>query len=212
MKSSPARPCWLWLAGAAVSLALLGPQAAHAGCDPSHLSHPSATRSIFRLDGAASSVQFDAKAFLHDFSGKTSKIQGAIGLAEPDQPTAAAACIRIDAASLDTGNATRDATMRNEHLETDKFPEIFFELTQVEHPRRVADVWEFEASGTLTLHGVARPIVIPIQARPAGNAMQISGQVPLKMSDYGIRQPKLLFVTVDDQVLVRFDVTAARVP
>ena len=38
--------------------------------------------------------------------------------------------------------------------------------------------------------------------------MRLTAKLPIKMSDYQIRIPKLLFVTIEDQVQVSFDVLA----
>jgi polyisoprenoid-binding protein YceI len=169
---------------------------------------PAKPRLVYRLDGAKSLVRFDAKAFMHDFTGKTSQVQGTVRLVDLDRLTGAEACIRIDAASLDTDNSTRDGIMREDHLETAKFPAIDFVLKQVEGMRRQSGGWEFGARGTLSLHGVSREIFLPVRARPAEGGVRLTAEMPLKMTDYRIRIPKFLFFTVEDQVVVTFDVTA----
>lgn len=50
-----------------------------------------------------------------------------------------------------------------------------------------------------------------MSCRPAESGLRLTGEVPLKMSDHRIRIPKFLFFTVEDQVVVKFDVTATRV-
>ena len=72
--------------------------------------------------------------------------------------------------------------------------------------------WHFTVSGTLSLHGVSREIQFPVQARQDGDAVLLQGKLPVRMTDYGIRIPRFLFVTVEDQVMVSFDVTAKRAP
>ena len=66
------------------------------------------------------------------------------------------------------------------------------------------------ASGTLSLHGVEREVRFPIRAREEGETVVLTGQLPLKMTDYGIPIPRFLLLSVEDQVLVSFDVTAKR--
>ena len=157
-------------------------------------------------------MRFDAKAFMHDFAGRTSKVQGTIRLGDVDRLTDAEACVRIDAGSLETGNTTRDGIMREDHLETDKFPVIDFVLKQAESATHESWGWKFNAKGTLTLHGVGREILLPVRARQDGDAVRLTAEIPLKMTDYRIRIPKFLFFTVEDQVVVSFDVTARRTP
>jgi len=195
-----------------VALAFLGTARSAAACELPPAPPAPTPHVVFRLDGAKSVVQLDAKAFLHGFSGKTSKIQGTIRLADQERLSDAEACIRIDAGSLETGISARDAIMRDDHLETHKFPTIAFDLTHVEQGKLVADGWEFIARGLLTLRGIPREMLRPIRASRDVQAVRLTGTVPLKMSDHGIPVPKLLFLGVEDHVLVRFDVTASRTP
>jgi hypothetical protein len=101
--------------------------------------------------------------------------------------------------------------MRDDHLETRRFPSIAFDLAQVERVRGTAEGWEFLARGTLTLRNVARQIQFVVRARRDGNGVRLAGEVPVKMTDHGIPVPKFLFLTVEDGILVRFDVTATPV-
>ena len=204
-------PCpWAW--GAVASLLILGWASLAPACELPSASPPSAPRFLLRVDESRSAVALDAKAFLHSFSGRTSRIRGTVGLADPESPAGAAACFRIDAASLETGNRTRDAIMRDDHLETQRFPSIAFDLTQVERARRTADGWEFLARGALAIRGVANRVQFVVRARRDGNGVRLAGEVPVKMTDHGIPVPKFLFLTVEDAVLVRFDVTVTPAP
>ncbi len=163
---------------------------------------------VLRLIPSKSQVRFDAKAFLHSFAGTTDKIDGTIRLSDLDHLSDAEACVQIDAASLTTGNAVRDRNMREDHLETTRYPAITFQLLGVKNVRRDAQGWEFTASGTLGLHGVTRHILFPVRARREGEAVRFTGTLPLKMSEYGIARPRFLLLTVEDQVTVSFDVLA----
>ncbi len=163
---------------------------------------------LLRLDARQSQLRFDAKAFLHTFAGTTQDVVGSIRVTDLDRLSDAGACIRIDAASLTTGNTMRDRTMRADHLETAKYPTIDFSLLAVADVHRTADGWDFVATGTLALHGVKRQIVLPVRARQEGEAVRLTGRVPLQMSDYGIPIPRFLLLAVEDRVVVSFDVLA----
>ena len=179
-------------------------------CELPPLQDSARPRTVYRVVEGKGFVGFDAKAFMHDFTGKTSTVQGVIRLADQDQLTDPEACVRIDAASLDTGISTRDNIMRADHLETAKHPTIDFLLKHIEGATRQSDGWDFGAGGALSLHGVTREILLPVRVRPAEGGVRLMGEIPLKMSDYRIAIPKFLFFTVEDQVVVRFDVTATR--
>ena len=54
-----------------------------------------------------------------------------------------------------------------------------------------------------------RNIVFPVKAVRRGGDLLVSGETTLRMSDYGIPVPGFLFVKVQDQVKVMFEVVAA---
>lgn len=201
-----------WVCGAGVVVLALGAVCRAPACELPPASPASAPRLVLRVAAPESRVAFEAQAFLHSFSGRTSKIRGTVRLADAERPEGAEACFRIDAASLETGNATRDAIMRDEHLQTSRFPAIAFDLLQVEGARRAADGWEFVARGTLTLRDVTRELRFPVLARRVRDDVRLTGEVPVKMSDHGIPAPTFWFLTVEDRVLVRFDILVTRAP
>ena len=45
---------------------------------------------------------------------------------------------------------------------------------------------------------------------PAGEAVRLTGRLRLRMREYGIPLPRFLLLTVEDQVVVNFDVLARR--
>ncbi len=201
--------CVYWRSFAvAFLLGILGVAGRAVACELPPPKDPAKSWVVYRLDEARSRVRFDAKAFMHEVAGKTSKLQGTIRLGDRDRFTDAEACVRIDAASLDTDNSTRDGIMRQDHLETTRFPTIDFTLKQVEAVRRQGDGWEFGARGTLSLHGVSREILLPVRARPVDGGMRLTANVPIKMTDYRIPIPRFLLLTLEDQVVVSFDVVA----
>lgn len=195
-----------------IALGLLLFAAPASACTLPPLAPGAAPRPVYRLDPQASQVQFEAQAFLHRFGGQTSKIQGLFRGADLTRFSDAEACIQIDAASLETGNSLRDRTMRKDHLETAVFPTIDFRLERVDSVRPLGSAREAMIRGALTLHGVTRELAFPVRFWEEGAAMRLEGETPLRMTDYGIPIPSFLFLSVEDQVTVRFQVTARREP
>ncbi|MGH7370749.1 MAG: YceI family protein [Candidatus Methylomirabilales bacterium] len=148
-------------------------------------------------------VVFVADARLHDFEGRTTAVSGLVradGLAE------AVGCVVIEAKGLDTGIGLRNRFMWEDHLEVGKFPAIRFLLTGLSDLRREAGRIGLTLEGELTLHGVTRRLRIPATVSPVDGRFEVEGRTPLLMSDYGIERPAFLFVTVKDEVEVRFRV------
>ncbi|MGH9367269.1 MAG: YceI family protein, partial [Thermoanaerobaculia bacterium] len=83
--------------------------------------------SRYRLEVAGSSLRWELPATLHIVRGIAPVFHGSI---ETDAavPGGWLGRIVVPAASMVTGNRRRDRTMRDKILETDRYPEIVFEL------------------------------------------------------------------------------------
>ena len=166
---------------------------------------------VFAVDPRASQIRFDADAGWHTFTRAAGKFSGKVRVATAFPAAGAEACLEGDAASITTGIEMRDERMRERHLHTDRFPTIRFTLTGLEHLASLGDGrYGGTLRGTLTLHGVTSPLATPAEARLDENQLSIQGQVPLRLSTFGIPAPSFLFVTMKDEVLVRFRLTANR--
>jgi polyisoprenoid-binding protein YceI len=106
------------------------------------------------IDPGGSSVTFTTRHLfgLGLVRGSFAIRSGAVELAEP--VSASAVTAELDAASFRTGHASRDATVRSARLlDTDRHPRIVFVSESVS---------ETEVAGTLTAHGVSRPVRLAI--------------------------------------------------
>ena len=190
------------IASACIMLFVLVPPLPLAACDvPSTLLAGRAlseTRKILRGE-----VVFVADARLHDFEGRATAVSGRVRARGIDE---AVGCVAIEAKALDTGIGLRNRLMWEDHLEVAKFPEIRFLLAGLSDFRREAGRIGVTLEGELTLHGVTRPLRIPATVSPVDGRFEVEGRTPLLMSDYGIERPAFLFVTVKDEVEVRFRV------
>jgi polyisoprenoid-binding protein YceI len=166
----------------------------------------------FRFDPAASRVWFDADARLHSFRGETQKITGSFTLAQSSSLQLTDATVSIDAASLETGNRDRDADMRQDFLEVERFPTIEFRVVELLTPRPAANQasWDLVVQGQLTVHGITRDIKVPMIVSLAAERITARGQVHLDIRDYHIRVPRLLLIPMKSEVLIGFEVVARR--
>ncbi|MBK8098530.1 MAG: YceI family protein [Planctomycetes bacterium] len=154
-----------------------------------------------------SRVGFDAKSTLHDFSGVTSKVIGEF-VADFDDPQGAwTGRVTCEAATLATGVDGRDTAMR-EHLDTGHHAEIVFALQKFEAAKDGIDVGkqtaQGEVIGTMTIRGKDQPLRMPVTITvDASRRVVIEGQVPLKLSDYGVPVPSQLgLINMQDEVKV----------
>jgi polyisoprenoid-binding protein YceI len=164
----------------------------------------------FRIDPAESRVWFDADARLHSFRGQTQNITGSFTLQQSSPPQIADAQVSINAASLETGNRERDADMREDFLEVERFPTIALHAVEVLTARPTANEasWDVVLQAQLTVHGTTRDVQVPASVSLAPERVIARGQIHLDMRDYQIRVPRLLLVPMKSAVLVGFEMVA----
>ena len=142
--------------------------------------------------------------------GRTSQVSGALTIANG---AVTAATVTVDTRSLSTGVGLRDETLKNQYLQTNAFPTSSFVLgAAIPLGSLPADgqAISVSAGGTLNLHGQARGVTASIQARRTGPVIEVVGQIPVKLSAFGIERPDALGRTVRDDATVEFKVYFAR--
>jgi hypothetical protein len=106
----------------------------------------------WHVDPAHSSVEFEVKhMMIATVRGRFNEFEGTIEAAEDINESRVHG--KVNAASIDTNDATRDAHLRSaDFLDVDTYPEITFESTHIEPLGGP----EFQMTGDLTIHGVTR--------------------------------------------------------
>jgi len=161
-----------------------------------------------------SQVAFDAKFSMGDFSGTGEKVAGSFTLDVDDLRAPVAGALTVEVTALATGIAGRDRDMRRS-LDTDHFPTIRFTVDGVD--ASFASVTD-KADVLLTIRGqmlirdVERPMTLLGRARLRDGALWVRGDGTVRMTEFGIARPRRLFMTVADQVIVRFDLILSPEP
>ena len=165
---------------------------------------------LFHLDPAESRIWFDADARLHSFRGETQQLTGRFTLQRYSPPRLTDAIVTIAAASLSTGHPERDADMRQDFLEVERFPTIEFRVDELLVPQPIASAasWDLVLQGKLTVHGITRDVKVPTTVSVADERIAARGRIHLDMRDYGIRVPRLFLIPMKSEVLVGFEVVA----
>jgi polyisoprenoid-binding protein YceI len=154
----------------------------------SSLSRP-AKAEDYQLDDQHTSVVFAINHLGYSFCyGMFGKYSGKISF-DAKNPAASQFQFVIDAASLDTKSAKRDEHLRGpDFFNVKQFPEITFVSKSVEVKDNIMNV-----SGTLTLHGVSKPIVLPLTHMGAGPGpdqkqhVGFAGKLVIKRSEFDMK-------------------------
>ena len=123
-----------------------------------------------------------------------------------------AAEVTVDMTRLRTDVEPRDGRMRDEGLETARFPTAGFRLRQ---PVPLGDVSggrvvELRLPGDLTLHGVTRAVEFPVQARWDGATIQVAGGTRIRRADFDLEVPSLAGYRIEDTAVVELELTLVR--
>ncbi len=124
--------------------------------------------------------------------------------------------IQAETLSLRDKMSAKDAAeieraMREDVLETTRFPEIVFVSKDISMRRISGERFQVAATGFLSLHGETREQTIEAEAVTGGENIRAQGEFLLHQSDFNIKQVKALGGTlkVKDAVEISFDITAS---
>jgi len=139
--------------------------------------------SEWRMDPAASRLEFVATAQGTDFTGRFRKFTPRIRF-DPMNPAGAWFDVAIELASVDTTNAERDdALPTRDFFWTEKYPRARFTATAC---KALAAAGRFQCQGTLALRGKSRRIAFPFAWSGDARTARLSASVPLNRLDFGI--------------------------
>lgn len=126
-------------------------------------------------------------------------------LSMEENPESLKGVIEVSMSDLISDNKKRDANMQ-ETLESGLFPKAAFEVKDVVSKGGNSYILK----GMMTLHGVTKAMNFESTITQEGSKVRIKGSSVMKMSDFGIKPPKMVFLTVRDQVDLSVDVSLKR--
>jgi polyisoprenoid-binding protein YceI len=170
----------------------------------------------YALDAAHSRIGFQARhAMVTKVRGAFNEVEGSIHLDGTD-PSGSSARITIQAASIDTRNADRDAHLRgNDFFAMEEFPTITFVSTSAEQ----VDADNYRLTGDLSIRGVTKSVTVPFEFNgavvdPWGNTrVGFEGSVTINRKDWGISFNAALEaggLLVSEKVTLEFDLSLVK--
>ena len=117
--------------------------------------------------------------------------------------------IAVEPGRFSSGNLIRDANARRAVFETSEYPEAVFRSERIEsHYETLPDgaTREMRVVGVLTMHGVSKPVRVPVTVTRKGDTLLATGTFEVLLSDYEMTRPSFLGNTVDDAVRVAFEI------
>jgi polyisoprenoid-binding protein YceI len=168
------------------------------------------------FDVAHSSINFSVRHLMvSKVRGQFTKWSGSLEFDE-QEPTRARVEAQLDAASIDTKDAQRDAHLRSaDFLDTERFPTISFKSTGIE---KVGDA-RFSMKGELTIRGITKPVTLDVEYAGrakdpwGGERVGFSARTSIDRKDFGLTWNQLLEtggVLVGEKVDIELEIEAIR--
>jgi polyisoprenoid-binding protein YceI len=155
--------------------------------------------------------QFAGETIEKTAVGRTPAVTGTVTVQGSTVPSAE---FEADMTKLASDSGRRDNQLRGNGLKTNQFPTASFELTKpiaLTAPPAVGAEMDVQATGNLTLHGVTKEVTIPLKVRWSGDLIDIAGQAPIVMADYGINPPSIGgFVSVAGEGVFELQLTLVK--
>ena len=176
-----------------------------------------ATATAWAIDPTHSTVEFSVRhLMIATVKGRFAGVRGTVTQADDNDPSTAAVEVTIDAASIDTREAQRDAHLRSaDFFDVESYPVITFKS------RKVSDVRgdSFKLTGDLTIRGIAREVTLDVTAHGraadpwGGQRAGFEAAGKIKRSEFGLTWNQALEtggVVVGDEIKIAIDAELVR--
>jgi polyisoprenoid-binding protein YceI len=147
-----------------------------------------------------STLGFSLVHTFHEVSGVSRAVEGKVRLLAAGRVQAMVRS-RVDA--FDSGNGNRDAHML-EVVEAGRYPQVVLKAAgALPAPAAGAATVALTLRGEVTFHGVTRPLEVPVTVTfETPRRAVASGRFTISLEGFGVERPSLLFVKVDDAVVI----------
>jgi polyisoprenoid-binding protein YceI len=128
-------------------------------------------------------LSFDGHATVGDFIGTTRTVSGQLTGA-PDL-SGVRGWVEAPVQSLKTGDGKRDKDL-NKSMESSKYANLRFDLNRITAKQSAGDSIPVTLHGTLSIHGVTRPVDLPGSIEFKGANARVRTDFPLNLKEYKI--------------------------
>jgi polyisoprenoid-binding protein YceI len=174
------------------------------------------TKSRFVIETETSGLSF---LFVHDHRIEASDFSGMANFSPSGQGASLDLTVRAGSLHLIEEKSIADRAsienaLREDVLETAKYPDITFKTRAVTSERRDDGTYDVRLTGELRLHGVRRTMTIPARVALESNALHAIGVFEIRQTDFKITPFSFVkgTVVIKDNVTISFDIIASRLP
>jgi polyisoprenoid-binding protein YceI len=156
--------------------------------------------------------QFLSRDLPNQAIGKTNAVQGEFQISLDGKPSGKVTNITVDLSKLTSDERRRDNRIRQQWLESNKYPNAVFTSTDAQGlPDTYTEGQDvnFKLTGDMTIRDVTKPITFDVTGKLVGDTITGSATAQILMKDFGIDPPSVAgMLTVKDGVTIKLNFTA----
>jgi polyisoprenoid-binding protein YceI len=146
-------------------------------------------------------VTFFSDAAIEDIAANNTKAAGVFNAATSD------VAFSIPIKDYQFEKSLMQEHFNEKYMETEKYPKSTFQGKISGFDLNATGIQQVTSKGTLTIHGEAREVEIPGTIEKQGDNLIMKSKFIVKLEDYKITIPKLLWQNIAEQVEVTVDFT-----
>ena len=143
--------------------------------------------------------------------GRTKAVAGDISIDLANPAKSQLGDIVIDISQLKSDESRRDNFIRNNGLESARYPQATFKTTSIEGlPAQIkpGDTVTFALKGDLTVKQTTKPVTWQVTAKLDNNGISGTAITQIKMSDFGVGPIQIAMLATEDTAKLVFDFVA----
>ncbi len=149
-------------------------------------------------------VSFFSDATLEDITAQNVKSLGIIDV------TTNAIAFSIPISEFKFAKKLMQEHFNEKYMETEKYPKSTFEGNVIGFDQKLKGSQNVKAVGKLSIHGVTKEVELPGTIEVSGNKILITSIFTVKLEDYKIKIPQLMWQNIAEQVEVKVNFTLSQ--
>jgi polyisoprenoid-binding protein YceI len=153
-------------------------------------------------------VKFTSSTTILDFDGTTNNIDGYIYWeGEKIFSGKNEIYFEVDLNTIKTGIGKRDRDMREDVLETEKWPVTYFKGSFIKVEKKGnQNIYSVKISGKMFIHGVEKEMEILGEIKIESGVMNVESKFSIYLKDFNIEAPSLLaFIKVAEEIKLKLN-------
>lgn len=146
-------------------------------------------------------ISFYSHATIEDITAKNEKVASIFNASTGE------IVFSIPVSEFQFAKSLMQEHFNEKYMESDKFPKATFQGIIAGFDPTAKGAQQLKAKGKLTIHGVTKEVEIPGTLEKAGDKISLKSKFIIKLEDYNITRPQIMWTKIADQVEVTADLT-----